>query len=147
MEPLTRPEVQAFARDWYHKLDEHVPAAEMVPLVADEVELSLPEGVLRGKNAFHEWYEGVIHIFFDEVHTLRRVDLSPVGQWTRVGVVVNWQARRWRPPAPRSEWVGFDAYQTWEMVRSPADNRPVVIRYVVDELRPMNGSPSLDTRS
>jgi hypothetical protein len=36
-----------------------------------------------------------------------------------VEVVVNWQLRRWRPPAPRSEWLGFDAFQTWEVVRSP----------------------------
>jgi hypothetical protein len=41
-----------------------------------------------------------------------------------VDVVVNWQARRWRPPA-RSEWLGFDAYHQWEMVRSPSSGRPV----------------------
>jgi len=57
--------------------------------------------------------------------------------------VVNWQARRWNPPAPRSEWIGFDAYQRWEMIPSPASGRPVVVRYIVDELRPMPGSPPL----
>jgi len=144
MDSLTEPEVWSFAWDWYRRLDEHVPSAELVPLVADEVELSLPEGALRGKDAFCEWYEGVIRIFFDEVHTLRQVDLyPPSGEQARAGVVVNWQARRWRPPAPRSEWIGFDAHQTWEMTRSAAHSRPVIVRYVVDEMRPMTGSPPL----
>ncbi len=60
-----------------------------------------------------------------------------------VDVVVNWQARRWRPPAPRSEWLGFDAYQQWDMIRSPASGKPVILRYVVNELRPMPGSKPL----
>jgi hypothetical protein len=47
------------------------------------------------------------------------------------------------PPAPRSEWLGFDAFQTWEVVRSPETGRVVIARYVVNELRPMPGSPVL----
>jgi hypothetical protein len=58
-------------------------------------------------------------------------------------VVVNWQARRWKPPAAHSQWIGYDAYQTWEMARSPSTGKPVIVRYVVDELRPMPGSPAL----
>jgi hypothetical protein len=141
---LTQREVWAFAADWYRKLDEHVPAAEIVPMVADAgLEFYLPEGVLRGRDAFRQWYEGVITLFFDEVHTLRSVGVASLGDGAECKVVVNWQARRWRPPAPRSEWIGFDAYQTWQMVRSPAGGQPLITRYVVDELRPMPGSPPL----
>jgi hypothetical protein len=51
--------------------------------------------------------------------------------------------RRWTAPNPRSQWIGFDAFQTWELVRLPETRKPVIARYVVDELRPMPGSPPL----
>ena len=149
-ERLEHDEIVAFARDWYRKLDEHVPAAEIVPLVAEEgLAFHLPEGVLTSRDAFRAWYEGgqgmpgVINVFFDEVHTLELVETTWANDRARVRVVVNWQFRRWRPPAPRSEWCGFDAYQRWEMIRSPTTGRPVIVQYIVDELRPMPGSRPL----
>jgi hypothetical protein len=148
--PPTRDEIEAFAADWYRKLDEHVPAPDIVPLVLDQgLEFVVPEATLRSRNEFGDWYAGggghpgVINLFFDEVHTLSRVEATPGGQRVEVKVVVNWQARRWRPPSPRSQWIGFDAFQTWELVRSPQTGSPVIARYVVDELRPMPGSPLL----
>jgi hypothetical protein len=151
--PLTREEIRAFAADWYRKLDEHVPASEITPLVLDQgLEFVVPEATLRSRSEFGEWlvggggHPGVYNLFFDEVHTLVSVEAVPGGPLVprvQVKVVVNWQARRWHPPAPRSQWIGFDAFQTWEMVRSPDTGRPVIARYVVDELRPMPGSPPL----
>jgi len=148
--PLTNEEIQAFAAEWYRKLDEHVPTDEIVPMVAErDLEFHLPEKVLRSRDDFRRWYAGggdlpgVVNIFFDEQHVLSRVDASWLGDRARVVVVVNWQAHRWKPPAPRSQWIGFDAYQTWEMVRSASTGKPVIVRYVVDELRPMPGSPAL----
>ncbi len=143
---LTSDEIESFARDWYRKVDEHVPAAELVPMLAPEVEFQIPEGVLRGHEGFLELYQGArgwVRSFFDEVHTLRRVAVSWSGEGALVDVVVNWQARLWQPPAPRSQWIGFDAYQRWEMTRLPETGAPVLNRYVVNELRPMPGSPSL----
>ncbi|MFO1371480.1 MAG: hypothetical protein U1F42_03485 [Candidatus Competibacteraceae bacterium] len=149
-EPLSQAEIEAFAADWYRKLDEHVPASEITPMVAEQgLEFVVPEATLRSREEFGQWcvggggHPGVFNLFFDEVHTLRRVVASGSADRPTVEVVVNWQARRWRPPAPRSEWIGFDAYQTWEMIRSPVSGRPVIVRYIVDELRPMPGSPRL----
>lgn len=147
---LTREEIESFAREWYRKLDEHGPATEIVSMISNQdLAFHLPEGVLTTREAVREWYEGgpsmrgVINIFFDEVHTLRRVAVSWSGEGALVDVVVNWQARLWQPPSPRSRWIGFDAYQRWEMTRSPETGAPVINRYVVNELRPMPGSPSL----
>ena len=168
--PLSAAEIEAFAADWYRALDRHAPVEEIVQMVASEttrfhdfsgvdphsradvfkllpapaLEFVLPEGVLTGVAAFREWYDDVIGLFFDEVHSLTEVRLT--GE--RAGIVgakvlVNWQARRWRPPHPRSEWIGFDADQDWLMVRSASTGRPVITRYVVNELRPMPGSPAL----
>ncbi len=151
--PLSREEIEALVAAWYRKLDVHAPSEELLPMVAEqcfviEVEeeclaMQFPEGPLNGVDAFRRWYEGVIRLFFDEVHTVTRVDISWQENRALVDVVVNWQARRWHPPAPRSEWIGFDAYQQWEMIRSPASGRPVILRYVVNELRPMPGSKPL----
>jgi hypothetical protein len=141
---LLRDEIETFAADWYRKLDEHVSVEQLIPMLAErEVEFLLPETSFRGVDAFREWYEGVIRLFFDESHTLQRVDVSGQGDRVLVDVVVNWQARRWNPPAPHSQWIGFDAYQQWEMTRSPLTGYPVIQRYVVNELRPMPGSSPL----
>jgi hypothetical protein len=167
--PLSDYEIQAFAREWYQKLDQHAPADELVVMVAPDgmsyyeerqfsppiadrifdlvqappLEFVLPEGTLTGVAAFRSWYEGVARIFFDEVHVLNRVEVSWEGARSPVKVIVNWQARRWSPPAPRSQWIGFDADQDWVMVRNAETGRPVILRYVVNALNPMPGSPPL----
>ena len=140
---FSRAEIEAFVADWYRKLDIHAPAEELISMVADQVEMQFPEGTVRGVEEFRAWYEGVIRLFFDELHTVTRVGIAWRDDRYRLDVVVNWQARRWNPPAPRSEWIGFDAYQRWEMIPSPTSGRPVVVRYIVDELRAMPGSPPL----
>lgn len=148
--PLSQEEIEAFTAEWYRMLDEHVPANEITLMVADQgLEFVVPEATLRSRNEFGQWcvgggsHPGVFNLFFDEVHTLRRVAVSGSVDNPTIEVVVNWQARRWRPPAPRSEWIGFDAYQRWKMIRSPETGRPVILRYIVDELRPMSGSKPL----
>ena len=85
--PPTRDEIEAFAADWYRKLDEHVPAADIVPLVLDQgLEFVVPEATLVNREQFGWWYAGggghpgVINLFFDEVHTLSRVEPTPRGR-------------------------------------------------------------------
>jgi hypothetical protein len=144
--PPTREEIEAFARDWYRKLDEHVAVAELLPMLDADVEFHIPEGVRRGLDGFRELYEGPggwIRSFFDETHTLSEVSVSWREGVAFTRIVVNWQARRWRPPAPRSEWIGFDVNQEWNVKRHGATGRRVMTRYVVNELRPMPGSPPL----
>jgi hypothetical protein len=143
-EGLSRTEVEAFAAEWYRRLDEHVPVEQVVAMVAPgEVEFRLPEATLISAEQVGQWYAGggsfagVIHVFFDEVHTLRSLGVTAGGgERTPVDVVVNWQARIWRPPAPRSERLAFDAVQRWELVRATDDGRPLIVRYLVDALRP-----------
>lgn len=140
---LSREEVEAFAVDWYRKLDRHAPSEELTAMVAEDVDLQLPEGPVIGVAAFREWYEGVVRIFFDEIHVVERTTVSWKDQRALVKVLVNWQARRWSPPAARSQWIGFEADQDWEMIRSPVSGRPIIARYVVNALSPMPGSPPL----
>ena len=142
--PLTADEVRAFVEDWYLvKLDQHVPPDVIAPMVMENVEFVLPETSYTGRDNFREWYDRIINTFFDEVHTITSLDITPQGDRAEVKVVVNWQTKVWEKPAPKSKWLGFDAYQTWTMVRSPETGKPAIQKYVVDRVEPMAGSAPL----
>jgi len=143
-DPLTQDEINDLADRWYKALDVHAPVEELYPMLLDDGNvMEWPEGPTRGHAEFKGWYDRVTGIFFDEVHTLSKVDATIEGDRADVEVVVNWQAKTWNPPEPKSQWLGFDAYQTWEIVRSPETGQAVIKRYVVDNLEPMPGSPGL----
>lgn len=142
--PITEAEVQELAKVWYQKLDVHAPLEDYVPMLADEgLKMVFPEVTIEGFEGFKGWYERVINIFFDEVHTLKEVTATPKGEQADVKVVVKWEASVWKPPAPNSERIVLDAYQTWVVERSPKTQKLVVSRYVVDSLEYAEGSAKL----
>jgi hypothetical protein len=140
---LTVNDVRQLVQDWYDALDRHDPVEEVLPYLASNgLIMRFPEGALRGEDDFRDWYKAVTTRFFDEVHVLTEVDVkltSPLH--ADVAVVVNWQARVWNPPAPRSEWLGFDATQSWSVTLQ--DGLPRIRRYIVEDLAPMPGSAQL----
>lgn len=141
---LTQAEVQELVEVWYHKLDNHAPFEELIPLlVGSGLKMVFPETTAEGLEGIQRWYERVVTIFFDEVHTLKEVKTIPHGDRIEVKVVVKWEASRWNPPAPRSERIVADAYQTWEVVRSPESGKAVIQTYVVDSLNYYEGSAQL----
>jgi diadenosine tetraphosphatase ApaH/serine/threonine PP2A family protein phosphatase len=144
-EPLSDAEIRDAALRWYRLLDVHAPIADLLPMLADaDLEMRFPEGVVRGHAGFREWYDAVTRRFFDEEHAVKSVAATARGDGThQAKVVVNWQARIWNPPDAGSQWLGFDAYQTWVVRRSPETGGAEVVIYTVDELRAMPGSASL----
>lgn len=142
--PLTESEVKKLVDDWYLKLDVHAPVKDLLPLLADEsLEMQFPEGRLHGHDEFKTWYDGVIHTFFDEVHTMQALDITTASDSANIQLVVRWEASRWRAPAPKSERLAFDAAQRWVVKRSPDTHKPVIVTYIVDSLTPLDGFPSL----
>lgn len=134
--PLTTAEIQTLAATWYKKLDVHAPLVELLPLVAsDGLEMVFPEATLRSQAEFEGWYERVIRLFFDEVHTVKQVKSTITGDGAEVKVVVHWEASVWNPPAAKSQRIKLDAYQTWSVVRDCETDQPVITRYTVDELK------------
>jgi hypothetical protein len=157
MPALLESEVKQLVDTWYAKLDAHAPVEELLPLLADDgLEMRLPEVTLHGHAEFIQWYERVIRTFFDEIHTMKELHITLSGtpsekdvgvdgslMQAQVQLVVNWQAHRWNPPAAKSEWLGFDASQSWVVQRLPNTGKAVVVTYTVDALTPMEGSVSL----
>jgi hypothetical protein len=144
--PLTKAEVDKMVTDWYRALDVHKPECDVLQYVNEaELEMVFPEATLRSLAEFELWFQTVIRIFFDEVHTMQKLDttVSPDGQHADVKLVVRWEASRWKAPAANSERLRFDAYQTWVVKRSPASGKAVITRYVVDKLDPLPGSAPL----
>jgi len=140
-EALTNDEIQDLADRWYKALDVHAPVAELHAMLLDEGNvMEWPEGPTHGHAEFTGWYEKVIRRFFDEVHTLKSVEPAIDGDRADAKVVVNWQASVWEPPSPKSKLLHMDAFQTWEVVRSPATGKPVIKRYVVDSFEEMPDS-------
>jgi len=142
--PLTESEVKELVDAWYKALDVHAPVEELVPLVASEgLEMYWPEGPTFGVDEFKGWYHKVTHLFFDEVHTMKTLEITPRGNEADVKLVVNWQAKVWNPPDPNSKWLGMDARQTWVVTRSEDGSRAVIKKYVVDGMDLMPGSSPL----
>lgn len=141
---LTEATIKTWVADWYRALDQHVDLSQALTyLVDDGLEMRFPEATARGHEGFADWYKAVTNRFFDEVHTVTSVDLiSVTDDRAEAKVVVNWQAKIWDAPEPKSQWLGFDAYQTWEVVAGD-DGRPLIKTYIVDALEPMPGSASL----
>jgi len=144
MKELTALEVNELVYLWYQKLDVHAPVEELLPLLAASgLEMRFPEGTLQTAGDFRKWYKRVTCLFFDETHVLRMLNIDCRGATAMVKLVVNWQAHVWTPPAARSKWLGFDAWQTWIIRREAKTGRPVIAAYIVDKLDPMEGSASL----
>ncbi|MCP9927036.1 hypothetical protein [Cyanobium sp. CH-040] len=139
---FTHPEIWSFASAWYQLLDIHAPLECFRPLLTDDVQLVFPEATVTGFDGYAEWYNKVVNIFFDEVHTLKVADIESVDDdECTVHVVVNWQASVWDPPAATSTRLMMDADQTWRIRR--LDDRLVVVQYVVNGMTYMPGSCKL----
>ncbi|MEU2737300.1 nuclear transport factor 2 family protein [Streptomyces sp. NPDC007095] len=144
MRHFTARSIRTFVEQWYAALDRHDDLDEVKKFVVDAgLEMRFPEGTFRGHSGFAEWYKAVCHRFFDEEHKVTDVHAVIDGTDARVQVHVNWQARVWNPPAARSEWLGFDAEQTWVVVAGDTRAVPLIKTYICDALEPMSGSAAL----
>ena len=144
--PLTEDEVKRFMEKWYLELlDKHAPMEEVDVCVAEDAEMRFPEVTVYGVDAFRDWYDRIVNTFFDEVHVITRNDVTvaPGGQSAEVKIDLNWQAKVWIPPSAKSQWIGFDAGQTHQVVRSAKTGEPVIQVYGVDTFVAMPGSSNL----
>lgn len=141
---LTQAGIKKMAVAWYEKLDVHAPLVDILPMLAENnLKMKFPEATLKGAAGFEGWYEGVIRIFFDEVHQVKTVKSTIRGNRAKVKIVVRWEASRWRPPARYSDRIVLDAFQTWDVVLNRKTGQPVVQTYIVDRIKYVKGSAKL----
>jgi hypothetical protein len=142
--PVNESEVRQFIEEWFAKLDVHAPVEEVLPLVAnEELVMRLPETTARGHEGFVAWYEHAINTFFDEVHTIHALRITPAPDSAKVEMVLQWQPVIWNAPAAKSTRMNFFAAQTWELKRSPATQKLFIVTYNVDYFIPAEGSDEL----
>lgn len=139
---LNQELIEKFAKDWYKKLDVHVPMVELLPMLADEeLQMVFPETTVKGWAGFEGWFQRVIRIFFDEVHTVKEAKSEIKGDMAVVKVVVQWEASVWNSPEAYSKRIKCDAFQTWEVKH--VDEKILITKYVVDSLKYHPGSAEL----
>jgi len=145
MQPsLTPREISDFAVMWYRKLDVHAPMVEVLPFLAEEgLVMKFPETTAHGLADFESWFQRVIRIFFDEVHTVKDCTPKISGNEAEVHVVVQWEASVWNPPAPNSSRIKLDADQTWKVRRSERTGGLEITMYNVNGLNYHPGSAKL----
>jgi hypothetical protein len=113
----------------------------------DELVMRLPETTAHGHSGFIAWYEHAINTFFDEVHTIHALRITPgadsaVGS-AKIEMVLQWQPLVWNAPAPKSQRMNFFAAQTWELKRSSTTQKLVIVTYNVDYFIPAEVSDEL----
>jgi len=139
---LSQQSIKEFAENWYKLLDVHAPQVDFLPLLANkELEMVFPEATIYGHAGFEGWFQRVIRIFFDEVHTVKEVSPQIDGDSASVKVVVQWEASLWNAPEAYSKRIKCDAYQTWEM--KIIAGKLVITKYIVDEIKYHDGSATL----
>jgi len=139
---FSHPEIWAFATAWYQLLDIHAPLECYRPLLTEDVQLVFPEATVHGFEGYSGWYDKVVSIFFDEVHTLKVADIESInGDECVVHVVVNWKVSVWNAPAARSTRLMMDADQTWLVKR--VNGTLKVAKYVVNGMTYEPGSCKL----
>lgn len=139
---MKKESIEKFAKEWYKKLDVHAPMVEFLPMLADkELQMVFPEATVKGWAGFEGWFQRVIRIFFDEVHTVKVVNPVIKGDNAVVKVVVQWEASVWNAPDAKSKRIVLDAYQTWEV--KLINKKMVITKYIVDSLKYHKGSAKL----
>lgn len=135
-EVFAEENIKNFAAAWYLALDIHAPMSECARMLVDTgLEMIFPEQTLKGLDDFKAWYAGgtysdgtqapgVINIFFDEIHTVKDVQISVSGEEAVVDVVVGWQASWFEPPAAKSKRTAMDATQRWTLRPCSKDKNP-----------------------
>jgi hypothetical protein len=110
-------------------------------LADEELEMVFPEATVYGYAGFEGWFQRVIRIFFDEVHTVKSADAIITGDTAVVKVVVKWEASVWNSPDAYSKRITLDAFQTWDV--KLVGGNVIITKYTVDDLKYYEGSATL----
>jgi len=66
---------QQIAAAWYRALDVHAPLDECRWLADNNLNMQFPDGDIHDFSSFQRWYGGVTNRFFDEKHTIQKIEM------------------------------------------------------------------------
>lgn len=137
--PITTDSVQEFASIWFRMLDTHATVEACSSMLAtDGLFMHFPEVDIGDLAAFRGWYDRVTHLFFDEKHSIRRIEVrhgATDGQFD-VAMVVAWQTRWWTAPAAESAHVDLEVSQKWIVRCCETKKNPLgleIVSYIVGD--------------
>ena len=135
---ITKWDVKELVYSWFRRITIKVPVEELLSMLSsEELEMRFPAETLRSHSDFRKWYKTVTHMFLNQVHDVKMLDVDIKGDRALVSLIVNWQAETWDPPAPVSKREGFYVHQTWVVKRDPGTGKLVIASYNVGEFDPM----------
>jgi hypothetical protein len=120
-------------------LDTHASVETCSSMLADDgLHMHFPEVDIRDLATFRGWYDRVTHLFFDERHSIRNIevhDRATAGQ-ADVAMVVRWQTRYWTAPAAASAQIDLEVSQTWTVRRCETQKNShglEIVSYIVGD--------------
>ena len=135
---LTAAMVKNAILAWYAGTNDHRPVAELLPFLADDVEMRYPDrpDPFTGKEVFKDWYANALKSYFDETHHIEACDIKVDGDTATASVIVRWERRTWEPGAATSKYSASLSYQTIVFARDPANGRLTIRKKIVDKFEP-----------
>jgi hypothetical protein len=74
--PITTDSIQEFVSTWFRMLDTHANVETCSSMLADDgLYMRFPEVEIGDLAAFRGWYDRVTHLFFDEKHSIRSIEV------------------------------------------------------------------------
>lgn len=136
--PLDEAMVRNVILTWYTGTNDHHPVEELLPLLADDVEMRYPNRPepFAGKDAFKEWYADVLKTYFDETHHIEACQIKVDGNTATASVIVRWERRTWETGTAKSKYAASLSYQTIVFARDPATGRITIKKKSVDKFEP-----------
>lgn len=136
--PLTEAMVKNAILNWYAGTNDHRPVAELLPSLADDVQMRYPDrpDPVVGKELFKDWYANALKSYFDETHHIEACDIKVDGNSATASVIVRWERRVWEPGAAKSKYLASLSYQTIIFARDPATGGLTITKKIVDKFEP-----------
>jgi hypothetical protein len=131
--------IQQFAAEWFRMLDTHASVDACWRMLTDDgLHMHFPDVDIRDFATFRGWYDRVTHLFFDEKHSFRNIEVRDRATDSQVDVamVVAWQTRWWTAPAAESAHVDLEVSQKWVVRRCETKKNPLgleIVSYIVGD--------------
>lgn len=130
-------EVRQLVYDWFEKITYHAPIEDIIIHFFDDtpnMRMHFPDQDVSGIGDFRLWYSTVINTYFDQAHVVKSLEIELDEDSARVTIQVEWSAKYWEAPSPRSVHIRMDAFQNWRVIYNHNSKRWGIKLYFVEDM-------------